>query len=155
MSHLSLHDNILRPLFPGNHNLQYRSICMINMCNRKSNKTAERFTCVLQFLLWQQQTVPFCLNYTLVDLGTRGTSLSNFFSFSCSFLAKIMPNHRLAPPRLVPPLPREILDPDCYRDLLLAAATAQTRPSNSVPMAGLGGFQVGGRPIVLRQLLLW
>ena len=37
----------------------------------------------------------------------------------------------------------------------LAAATAQTRPSNSVPMAGLGGFQVGGRPIVLRQLLLW
>ena len=37
----------------------------------------------------------------------------------------------------------------------VAAATAQTRPSNSVPMAGLGVFQVGGRPIVLRQLLLW
>ena len=37
----------------------------------------------------------------------------------------------------------------------MAAATAQTRPSNSVPMAGLGGFQVGERPIVLRQLLLW
>ena len=37
----------------------------------------------------------------------------------------------------------------------MTAATAQTRPSNSVPMAGLGGFQVGGRPIVLRQLLLW
>ena len=37
----------------------------------------------------------------------------------------------------------------------LAAATAQTRPSNGVPVAGLGGYQVGERPIVLRQLLLW
>ena len=37
----------------------------------------------------------------------------------------------------------------------MAAATAQTRPSNGVLVAGLGGYQMGGRPIVLRQLLLW
>ena len=37
----------------------------------------------------------------------------------------------------------------------LAAATAQTRPSNGVPVADLGGYQVGEKPIVLRQLLLW
>ena len=42
------------------------------------------------------------------------------------------------------------------RETVMAAATAQTRPPNSVPMAGLDGFQMGGgRPIVLRQLLLW
>ena len=40
-------------------------------------------------------------------------------------------------------------------NLHLAAATAQTRPSNGIPVAGLGGYQVGKRPIVLRQLLLW
>ena len=34
-------------------------------------------------------------------------------------------------------------------------ATAQTRPSNGILVAGLGGYQMGGRPIVLRQLLLW
>ena len=37
----------------------------------------------------------------------------------------------------------------CYVSLVdpgggVAAATAQTRPPNSVPMAGLGDFQVGG-----------
>ena len=37
----------------------------------------------------------------------------------------------------------------------MVAATAQTRPSNGVLVAGLGGYQMGGRPIVLRQLLLW
>ena len=37
----------------------------------------------------------------------------------------------------------------------VVAATAQTRPSIGVPVAGLGGYQVGERPIVLRQLLLW
>ena len=36
----------------------------------------------------------------------------------------------------------------------VAAATAQTRPSNGVPVAGRGGSQ-WGRLIVLRQLLLW
>ena len=44
---------------------------------------------------------------------------------------------------------------DIARSPKLAAATAQTRPSNGVPVAGLGGHQVGERPIVLRQLLLW
>ena len=39
------------------------------------------------------------------------------------------------------------------RNFVLAAATAQTRPSNGVLVAGLGGYQMGGRPIVLRQLL--
>ena len=42
-----------------------------------------------------------------------------------------------------------------YCLMSVAAATAQTRPSNGVPVAGLGGYQVGERPIVLRQLLLW
>ena len=42
-----------------------------------------------------------------------------------------------------------------FSENILAAATAQTRPSNGVPVAGLGGYQVGERPIVLRQLLLW
>ena len=64
------------------------------------------------------------------------------------------------PQEQTPPLEPDtppLLGPDIPpgADTPLAAATAQTRPSNSVPMAGLGGFQVGGRPIVLRQLLLW
>ena len=28
---------------------------------------------------------------------------------------------------------------------MLAAAIAQTRPSNNVPVAGLGGYQMGGK----------
>ena len=42
-----------------------------------------------------------------------------------------------------------------YASIIVAAATAQTRPSKGVPVAGLGGYQVGESPIVLRQLLLW